>query len=84
VDLIDAPVQTRAMDGIRYGNHRLISAVFASLAAPTVLYATPQPYPYILSAGTVANSFITAGSYFCAAWIGQTSDAVQAADQSTE
>jgi hypothetical protein len=71
------------MDGTRQGNHRLISALVASFAAPAALYAAPQPYPYILSAGTVARSFAIAGSYFCAAWIAQTSDAGQAADESS-
>ena len=52
-------------------DYRIISAIWASLAAPTALYAAPEPYPYVISAGAVARSFAAAGSYLSAAWMAQ-------------
>jgi len=56
------------MDGIRYSNYRLIPAIWASLAAPIALYEAPQPYPYVMAAGSVARSFAAVGGYLSAAW----------------
>lgn len=75
VDLADASGQTMPMDGVR--TYSLISAVWASLAAPTALYAAPEPYPYELAAGSVAQSFAAAGSYLTAALAAQTSAAIE-------
>jgi hypothetical protein len=67
------------MDGTRHNNYRLIPAIWASLAAPTALYAAPEPYPYVLSAGAVAQSFAAAGFYLNVAWAAHTLDATQPA-----
>jgi hypothetical protein len=63
------------MDSAR--TYRMISAIWASLAAPTALYAAPEPYPYVLAGGSVAQSFASAGFYLSSAWAAQISDATQ-------
>ncbi|GEM_PF-3660559 len=75
MDLDCVHVQTIAMDSAR--TYRLVSAIWASLAAPTALYAAPEPYPYMLATGSVARSFAAAGFYLSSAWAAQISDATQ-------
>ena len=60
------------MESNRFSGYRLIPAIWATLAAPTALYAAPNPYPYFVAAGAIGRSFAIAGSFLTAAWVAQT------------
>jgi hypothetical protein len=66
------------MGVVRHGNY-FATALWAGLAAPTMLFQAPTAYPYVIAAGSVEHSFAAMASYIGAAWA-QSSAGIQSTE----